>query len=90
MNMKQPRLVALSALTLALCACGGNPEAVAEADDMDLAEDTDEGTVADQMNSGAPEIREGGGRAVGEADNPNEPVVPESEDDPERDPAEVR
>ncbi|MDN3644770.1 hypothetical protein QWY75_00970 [Pontixanthobacter aestiaquae] len=82
---------AISALALALAACGGEPEAVADADkDMQLAEDAGDGTVADEMNSGAPEIQEGGGRAAGEADNPNEPVIPEDVEPSDTDPAEVR
>lgn len=76
--------------SLALAACGENPEAVEGGSDMELAEDTDEGTVADQMNSGPAEIREGGGRAVGGADNPNEPVIPEDTEVSDTEPGDVR
>lgn len=90
MNLKMCSIAAVPAFALILASCGEQPGAVAEVDDAELAEDASDGTVADEMDSGAPEIREGGGRAVGKADNPNEPVVPDDGDQPETDPAEVR
>lgn len=84
-------LFAVSALSLALVACSGEPEAVAETEaDMELAEDAADGTVADEMDSGPPDVQMGGGRAPGEADNPNEPVIPEDAEPSDTDPAEVR
>ena len=77
---------------LLLAACNDPGEPAPEGNDMELAEDvSEEGTVADQMDSGTPEIREGGGMATGAADNPNEPVVPEDAPIPnETEAAEVR
>ncbi|MEO0500624.1 MAG: hypothetical protein AAF205_08735 [Pseudomonadota bacterium] len=96
------RLFLIAGTTAALAACG-SPEAVESPpaddvladddladDDLSLAEDADDGTVADEMDSGVPDIQEGGGRAVGAADNPNEPVIPDDVDTVDRDPAEVR
>ncbi len=82
----------LGLLSLALAGCNEPAaESVPPADDMELAEDVDEGTVTDQIDSGAPEIREGGGRATGSADNPNEPAVPDDAPAPDdTEPAEVR
>lgn len=89
MTSRRTGLCAAFAAAMALSACNENSQEVAPADDMELAEDVDEGTVTDQMNSGAPKIQEGGGRAVGAADNPNEPVIPESTATPAGDPADV-
>jgi len=90
MNTRHTSILTVSALSLALVACGGEPEAVPETEDMELAEDSDDGTVADEINSGPPDIEAGGGMAVDGADNPNEPVIPEDAAPPETDPAEVR
>lgn len=89
MTSRKSGLCAAVTLALALSACSETPEAVAPADDMELAEDVDEGTVTDQMDSGAPAIQEGGGRAVDPDGNPNEPVIPESTATPAGDPADV-
>ncbi len=87
------RFCCVPVAALAIAACGGNPEAVVAedegADDMALAEDASDGTVADEMDSGAPEIQQGGGMAVGAADNPNEPVIPDDVGADDTDPAEV-
>ncbi len=72
------KMIPAFAAALALSACGNAAEDTATTPDTQLAEDAADGTVADEMNSGAPEIRDGGGMAVDGADNPNEPVVPES------------
>lgn len=81
----------LGLLSLALAGCNDQAEPVAPAGEMELAEDVDDGTVVDQMDSGAPEIREGGGRDTSGADNPNEPAVPEDAPVPDvTEPAEVR
>ncbi len=82
---------ALALATLGLAACNDTGEETPAAPDMELAEDAADGTVADEMDSGAPEIREGGGMATDSAGNPNEPVVPETAPTPdESEAAEVR
>jgi hypothetical protein len=88
--LKTSAAASLAALLLAGCDTGSEPAPVGP--DMELAEDVDqEGTVTEQMDSGAPPIREGGGRATGTADNPNEPAVPDNAPIPEEsEAAEVR
>lgn len=85
-------VLALASSVLLLAACDNASEPAVGDNDMELAEDVDEeGTVTDQMDSGAPEIREGGGIATDRADNPNEPAVPENAPTPEEtEAAEVR
>ncbi|WP_435418736.1 hypothetical protein WAB17_03975 [Parerythrobacter aurantius] len=89
--MKTGTILPLAILAAALAACGQSAEPAPPSDGMELAEDASDGTVADEMDSGAPPIREGGGMAPGAADNPNEPVVPDTAPQPaESEAAEVR
>ena len=78
MKSTAKKIIPAFAAAMALTACGSAADETATTPDTQLAEDAADGTVADEMNSGAPEIREGGGMAVDGADNPNEPVVPEN------------
>lgn len=77
------KMIPLIATALALAACENAAGETTPAPDTQLAEDAADGTVADEMNSGTPEIREGGGMAPNGADNPNEPVVPETAPTPD-------